>query len=63
MLERLAQMIKFKDTRYKSGAWDMSLVLFGIIYFLVLSIYGKGVMVAGKRELELRWWFATVPVK
>jgi len=25
--------------------------------------YGKGVMVACKRELELRWWFATVAVK
>jgi len=33
------QMIKFEDTRYKSGARDVSLVLFGIVYLLVSAIW------------------------
>jgi len=32
-------MIKFEDTKYKSGAWDIGLVLFGIIYLLVSPIW------------------------
>jgi len=35
------QMIKFENTRYKSGVRDMSLVLFGIIYLLVSAIWWR----------------------
>jgi len=33
------QMIKFEDTRYKSGACDVGLLLFGIVYLLVFAIW------------------------
>jgi len=39
VLKWLARMIPIKDTRYKSGAWDMGLVLFGIVYFLVSTVW------------------------
>ena len=38
-VEVVARMIPFKDTRYKIGAWDMGLVLFGIIYFLLSPVW------------------------
>ena len=34
-------MTKFEDTRYKSGAWDVGLVLFGIVYLLVSAIWQR----------------------